>query len=167
MSSWKAESSFKLETYLLLIKTLITFFSILQKIYRNESRVQLYILSACCWSLLGLSYDGLKTARDSCCTLDTLDIRAIPIYKSYSYGRQSFRGTIFLWFEVIYLRILQPSIDIDHNVKEVNHAINTTDSPSKSKRRKLSASYMVYTWRRSSTFLSVFHCLLPTQSESV
>ncbi len=25
-----------------------------------------------------LSYDGLKTARDSCCTLDTLDIRAIP-----------------------------------------------------------------------------------------
>ncbi len=30
-----------------------------------------------------LSYDGLKTARDSCCTLDTLDIRAIPIYEPY------------------------------------------------------------------------------------
>ncbi len=27
-----------------------------------------------------LSYDGLKMARDCCCTLDTLDIRAIPIY---------------------------------------------------------------------------------------
>ncbi len=26
-----------------------------------------------------LNYDGLKTARDSCCTFDTLDILAIPI----------------------------------------------------------------------------------------
>ncbi len=25
-----------------------------------------------------LSYDGLKMARDSCCTLDTIDIHAIP-----------------------------------------------------------------------------------------
>ncbi len=33
----------------------------------------------CCWSLLILSYDNLETACDSCCTLDTLDNRAIPI----------------------------------------------------------------------------------------
>ncbi len=32
------------------------------------------MLSACCWSVLVPSYDGLKTARDSCCTLDTLDM---------------------------------------------------------------------------------------------
>ncbi len=36
-----------------------------------------------------LSYDGLKTACDSCCTLDTLDIRAIRIYDTNIHRKDS------------------------------------------------------------------------------
>ncbi len=41
-----------------------------------------------------LSYDGLKTARDSCCTWDTLHILANPIYEPYrgSYDKLFFVG---------------------------------------------------------------------------
>ncbi len=60
------------------------------------------ILSACCWSLLVLIVI-LKTTHDSCCTLDKLDIRAIPIItrlkniknvKSYRNGQKKSRNKI-------------------------------------------------------------------------
>ncbi len=55
-----------------------------------------------------LSYDGLKTARDSCCTLDKLDIRAIPIYEPGSYDKVLNPSTLAITFT--YLSSLLGSI---------------------------------------------------------